>query len=87
MSAKILIQISNFGFLIGVLFITYYWFKAFQHRIKSNSSLLDWASYGLTIFSSKFFTEQGNRYRKKYWYATLATLIMLLVPWIVRYFH
>jgi hypothetical protein len=85
--ANIIIQAANLGFLIGIVFIAYYWFKAFQHRKKTNSTLLDMGSYGLTIFSSKFFTEEGNRYRKKYLFATLVTLFMLLIPWVVRYFR
>ncbi len=81
---RILIQASNLGLLIGIIFIAYYWFKAFQHRKKSNSALLDWFFYGLTIFSSKYFTEEGNRYRIKYLYATVFSLIMLSIPWLIR---
>ncbi len=87
MIARIIIQTSNLGFLIGIIFITYYWFKAFQHRIKSNEALFDWASYGLSIFFSNYFTEEGNQYRKKFCLAALVTLFMLLVPWAVRYFQ
>lgn len=87
MITRTMIQIANLGFLIGIIFITYYWFKTFQHRKKTNSTLLDVASYGIAIFSSKYFTEEGNRYRKKYWYATLVTLFMLLIPWAVRCFR
>ncbi len=83
MTARIIIQTANLGFLIGIIFITYYWFKAFQHRIKSNKTLFDWASYGLSILSSKYFTEEGNRYRKKFWLASLVALLMLFVPWAV----
>jgi hypothetical protein len=86
MTAGIIIQGANLGFLIGIIFVTYYWFKAFQHRIKSNSSLLDWTSYGLSIFSSKHFTAEGNRYRKGFGVAILVTLFMLLVPLAVKYF-
>jgi hypothetical protein len=87
MIARIIIQTANLGVLIGIIFIAYYWFKTFQHRIKSDSALFDWMSFGLSIFSSKYFTIEGNRYRKKYWLATLVTLFMLLVPWAVRYFQ
>ncbi len=87
MIARIIIQTSNFGVLIGIIFITYYWFKTFQHRIKTDSALFDWASFGLSIFSSKYFTEEGNRYRKKYWIATLVTVFMISVPWAVRHFQ
>jgi len=86
MIAEAIIQGANIGFLIGIIFATYYWFKAFQHRIKSDSSLFDWTSYGLSIFSPKYFTAEGNRYRKRFWLATLAALIMLAVPWVARYF-
>jgi TRAP-type uncharacterized transport system fused permease subunit len=86
MIARTIIQTANLGFLIGIIFIAYFWFKAFQHRIKSNSALLDWMFYGVSIFSSKYFDEEGNQYRKKYWLATLVTIFMLLVPWAVRYF-
>ncbi len=84
MIVKVIVQAANVGFLIAIIFITYYWFKAFQHRTKSNSALHDWTSFGLSIFSSKFFTVEGNQYRKKYWLATLVVLFMLSVPWVVR---
>ncbi len=87
MISRIIIQAANLGVLIGIIFIAYYWFKTFQHRIKSDPVLFDWASFGLSIFSPKHFTEEGNRYRKKYWFATLVTLFMLLVPWAVRCFQ
>ena len=86
MIVRIIIQTANLGILIGIIFITYYWFKTFQHRIKSDSALFDWASFGLSIFSSKYFTEEGNQYREKFWLATFITLFLLVVPWVVRYF-
>ncbi len=87
MITRTMIQIANLGFLIGIIFITFYWFKTFSTEKNQNSTMLDLASYGIEIFSAKYFTEEGNRYRKKYWYATLITLFMLFIPWAVRCFR
>jgi len=87
MVAGVIVQGANIGFLIGIIFITYDLFKAFHHRTKSNSALLDRTSYGLSIFSSRDFTAEGNRYRKRFLLATLATVCMLLLPWVVRCFE
>ena len=86
MIAEVIVQGANLGFLIGIVFVAYYWFKAFQYMIKSNAAPPDWTSFGLSIFSSKYFTAEGNQYRKRFWLATLTALIMLIIPLAVRYF-
>lgn len=87
MIARAIMQFANLAFLVGVIFITYYWYKTFQHRRKTNSSLFDFMFFGLSIFFSANFTDEGNRYRKKYWYATLITLLILLIPLAVSFFR
>jgi hypothetical protein len=86
MIANTIGQIAIFAFLLGIVFTTYYWFKAFEYRnFRSNSIFFDMNFCYIAIFFSKFFTKEGKRYRTKYLYALCTTLFMLSIPFMLRH--